>query len=144
MKKLIFVGLVTFLMVGCGQKSNQSSQVQIEQQKSVDVAGESKVMVYYFHGKQRCKTCLTVQKVAQETIATKFGDNPEVKFVEVDISDKANQALADKYEISWSSLVLATTNSHVDLTDQAFSMALSNPQALSDFLTEETVRMLTN
>lgn len=144
MRHYFWIVLIAFLVSGCGQKGNQATTVQNEKASSIETANEAKVMVYYFHGKQRCKTCLAVQKVAEETIGSKFSDNPEVKFVEIDISDKANQELVDKYEISWSSLVLATSESHLDITDQAFSLAVGNPEALTNLLTEETIKLLTD
>lgn len=144
MRHYFWIILLAFLASGCGQKGNQATTVQNEKASAIEIANEAKVMVYYFHGKQRCKTCLVVQKVAEETIDSKFADNPEVKFVEIDISDKANQALVDKYEIAWSSLVIATNESFQNITDQAFSLAVSNPEALANLLTEETIKLLTD
>lgn len=144
MRHYFWIVLIAFLVSACGQKGNQAATVQIEKASVIQAANEAKVVVYYFHGKQRCKTCLAVQKVAEETITSKFSDNPEVKFVEIDISDKANQTLVDKYEIAWSSLVIATNESHQDITDQAFSLAISNHEALTNLLTEETIKLLTD
>jgi len=144
MRHYLWIVFLALLASACGQKGNQAASVQNEEAVVIESGHEAKVMVYYFHGKQRCKTCLAVQKVAEETIGSKFSDNPEVKFVEIDISDKANQALVDKYEIAWSSLVLATNESHQDITDQAFSLAIRNPEALTNLLTEETIKLLTD
>lgn len=144
MRHYFWIILIAFLACACGQKGNQATTVQTEKALGVETADEAKVMVYYFHGKQRCKTCLTVQKITEEAITVNFKGNPEVKFVEIDISDKANQTLVDKFEISWSSLVLATAETHKDITDQAFALALNNPQALTDLITEETVKLLMN
>jgi hypothetical protein len=142
MKKLLFVAIAVLLITACGQKSNKNTQSQGEQPTETAVA--AKVVVYYFHGKQRCKTCLAVQEIAQKTVATQFETNPEVQFIEVDITDETQQNIVDKFEVTWSSLILATNDIHTDITDQAFSMALANPQGLADFLTEETNKMLIN
>jgi hypothetical protein len=144
MKKLLFVAIAVLLITACGQKGNQNTQVQSEQPTEAAVASEAKVVVYYFHGKQRCKTCLAVQEIAQKTVTTQFGTNPEVQFIEVDITEATQQNIVDKFEVTWSSLILATNDNHTDITDQAFSMALANPQGLADFLTEETNKMLIN
>lgn len=65
-----------------------------------------RVEVLYFHGKQRCATCMAIEKNAAETVETLFAD--EVKkgtlvFRSVDISAPENEQLADAYEVTWSS-----------------------------------------
>jgi len=126
-------------MMSCGGSTEKTTA----ETKQTDVAETAKVMVYYFHGKQRCKTCIAVQKVAEEAIAQGFAGNDEVKFIEVDFSEKANAALADKYEISFSSLIVATEQEHIDMTEFAFGNALSNPDALKETLAAEVNNYLT-
>jgi hypothetical protein len=142
MKRIaLFLSLATLAMgmVSCGGSTEKKST----ETAKVEVAETAKVTVYYFHGKQRCKTCIGVQKVAEEAISEKFGGNDEVKFVEVDFSESANAALADKYEISFSSLVVATDAEHIDITEFAFANALSNPDTLKETLTSEVNIFLT-
>jgi hypothetical protein len=142
MKRIaLFLSLATLAMgmVSCGGSTEKKST----ETAKIEVAETAKVTVYYFHGKQRCKTCISVQKVAEEAISEKFGGNDEVKFVEVDFSESANAALADKYEISFSSLVVATDAEHIDITEFAFANALSNPDALKETLTSEVNNFLT-
>ena len=126
-------------MASCGD----STEKKTAETKQTEIAETAKVMVYYFHGKQRCKTCIAVQKVAEEAIAQGFAGNDEVKFIEVDFSEKANAALADKYEISFSSLIVATEQEHIDMTEFAFGNALSNPDALKETLAAEVNNYLT-
>lgn len=133
MKKLFYSGLICMFMLACGQTGTD---------KSSDVADLSesgaKVHVYYFHGKQRCTTCLTVQQVAEEAMAEHFSGNKNVAFVEVDFSEAANAALAEKYEIVFSSLVIADETDYKDITGDAFAMAIGNPEGLKDLIAFET------
>ena len=63
MKKNLLTGLVVLLLVACGNQSKQESVVETTVQEET-----AKVLVYYFHGKQRCRSCVAIQQVAQETI----------------------------------------------------------------------------
>ncbi|HZJ74225.1 MAG TPA: hypothetical protein VFC87_05430 [Perlabentimonas sp.] len=57
MKNKVFVLLVlAFALVSCGG----SAEKQSANSENTVIAQSAKVMVYYFHGKQRCKTCLAI------------------------------------------------------------------------------------
>lgn len=133
MKRLFYFGLISLLMAACGQTgSNQSTSL-------AELPGsDAKVQVYYFHGKQRCVTCVSVQQVAEEAMAEHFAGNKDVAFVEIDFSEKENEALAEKYEIVFSSLVIADATDYKDITDEAFAMVMGNPEGLKAMIVNET------
>ena len=97
----------------------------------------SQVEVLYFHGPQRCKTCVALEKVAKETVANTFAQqvkSGKVKFREVDLSSKEGEKLADNYEIAWSSLIIVQNKGgkqkFVDLTDDGFRYAVNQPEKI--------------
>jgi len=102
------------------------------------------VYVYNFHGKQRCLTCVTVGEVAKKTIETEYAGNAKVRFVELDSSEKANEALAKKYEVAWNALIIAKGDNSIEITKQAFATAVNNPQTLENLIKEEVEKRLKN
>ncbi len=132
----LFLSLATLAMgmVSCGG----STEKKTTETTTVEVAETAKVMVYYFHGKQRCKTCLAIQEIAGQTVAENFAKNDDVKFAELDYTEKANEAITNKYEVAGSSLIIVSDNEHKVLTDFAFGNALRNPNALK----EEIVKVI--
>ncbi len=133
MKHLLIIGFIGLMLTACGQSTGGDRASVTELPGS-----EAKVQVYYFHGKMRCVTCVTLQKVAQEAVAEHFAGNGDVAFIEVDFSEKANEALAEKYEIVFSSLVIANADDHKDITDQAFSLVMGNPDGLKTLIAQTT------
>ena len=131
---------IVFLISSCGQTSNKETASQADAQNEA----EAKVMVYYFHGKQRCPTCIAIQKITEDVYVNSLSVNKDIKFREVDISLKENEALAEKYEIVWSSLVLASENEHKNLTEYAFGLAMNNPDILKELIISETNALLKN
>ncbi len=125
MKNILLSGLVIILLTACGRLARQESVEQTTIQ-----AETAKVMVYYFHGKQRCKTCDAIKQITQEAIHDHFAGNEDVKFVEIDFTVKTNEALAEKYEVAWSSLIVVRGEEFVNLTDEAFSKALTDAAGL--------------
>lgn len=139
MKNKVFVLLVlAFALVSCGG----SAEKQSANSENTVIAQSAKVMVYYFHGKQRCKTCLAIQKVAEETVTENFAENDDVKFMELDYSDKANESIAQKYEVASSSLFIVTADAFTNLTDIAFANAVRNPDDLKETIVVEVEKYL--
>lgn len=137
MTKLLIPGLLCLLLAACNQSPDNSNS-----NTEMVAVNEAKVNVYYFYGRQRCVTCVTLQEVAKDAILSNFSDNRDVAFLEIDFSKRENGALADKYEIVFSSLVIASGESHKDITDEAFAMVLSNPEGLKSLIVSETTQFL--
>lgn len=130
---LLSIASVALIMMSCGGSTEKKST----ETTKVEVTESAKVMVYYFHSKQRCKTCLAIQDVAEQTVAENFVDNADVKFLELDFTENANEAIAEKYEVAGSSLIIVSGNEHINLTDDAFANALRNPDELKDAIVGE-------
>ena len=107
------------------------------------------VEVLYFHGKQRCATCQAIEKETKALIDSQFADavkSGKVRFNVLDITKSENEALADKYEITWSSLVIVKYNNGKEtaenLTQFAFANARSNPAQFKKELAAKINQML--
>lgn len=111
------------------------SVITVSAQSNSQKDSGPRVEVLYFHGPQRCATCVALEKIAKETVASTFGQqvkSGKVKFREIDLSSKEGEKLADKYEIAWSSLIIVRHSGgkqkFTDLTDDGFRYALSQPE----------------
>jgi len=137
MKKVTLALMLVVTLAGCNQNRKAETVAQITNDSTI-------VNVYYFHGKQRCKTCIAVGDVAKQTIETAFAENKKVIFAEINVSEKANEALAEKYKVSWNALIIAKGEDFVEITDQAFATAVENPQALENLIKTEVTKQLNN
>ena len=112
-------------LMSCGSGDNTSTAKSPE---------KDRVEVIYFHGKQRCATCMAIEKNTKEVVNTLFANelkNGTVVFRTVDISTPEGEKIADKYEVTWSSLFVnkwkdgkETCN---NLTEFGFGKARKNP-----------------
>lgn len=72
-------------------------------------APSSKVIAYYLHWTMRCRTCLTIEKQAEEALRTAFPDafaDGTLEWRAVDVQEPAYAQLAQKFELVTSSLIL--------------------------------------
>lgn len=137
MKKCILIGIFAVLLVACGSNAQNNNKQATGAETKEQVADASLVNVYYFHGKQRCKTCVAVEKVAKETVAKVYAENKNVRFVEINTEDKANTKLIEKYQITWNALIIEKGNNHIDLTKVGFANAVNNPDVLTELIRKE-------
>lgn len=126
----------------CTTQSCKTGTQTTPAKKSVDY-----VEVLYLHGKQRCKTCIAIEKELNNLLNKELADLVKQGIVKVNIVDTstdAGAALAKKYKASWSALfVVAHGNGKArvhNLTDFAFSNAYSDPTAFR----KEVVEKVTN
>lgn len=91
------------------------------------------VEVMYFHGKQRCATCMAIEKYAREVVEKDFANEKKkgnVVFKIVDISTDEGKKTAKKYRVTWSSLFVngwkAGKEKRNDMTQFAFKNARKN------------------
>lgn len=136
MKNLVLLIFSLLVLVSCGDKDSKKSE---KENMEITQEQNSGVNVYYFHGNQRCKTCIAVQNVAKETIEKTY-PNTEVRFIEVNTSKKENEALVEKYEVSWNALIIEKGENSEDLTEQAFALAVNSPKELEKIIIETVDR----
>lgn len=105
------------------------------QQASPDSEPKDRVEVLYFHSKKRCVTCNAIERLSGEMLKRDFAQQiqrGEVVFKVIDISTEQGQQIADKYEVTWSSLFVNKWKEgqeyRNDMTKLGFSHAKNSPE----------------
>jgi hypothetical protein len=74
-------------------------------------AGKDALVVYYFHGNSRCKTCLKLEAQAKKAVENNFSAelaDGRVKWAEVDYDDPAHAHFKKEFQLSFSTVMLAS------------------------------------
>ena len=143
MKKGLLILILCGGAVACS--SDKQESVAVNQQTKKDV-----VEVLYFHGTQRCATCMAIEKNAKELLEVDYAEplkSGKLVFRSVDITK--DEALAERYEVSWSSLILVDYDksgkeSATNLTEFAFGNARTTSDKFKEGLSERITEMLNN
>lgn len=144
MKKSIIILMAAILSTATisACSGNTTAETSTETINTIDA---SHVEIIYFHGKQRCKTCVAIE---QETKALVEGElaqqvkDGKVKFRIVDISTEEGKKLAAKYKVTFSSLFVVSSKGAEDLTRFAFANARSNPKEFRKELKNKVVKTI--
>jgi hypothetical protein len=129
--------MILFLLLCISCQSNTSKK---EVNGKNDLS--AKVEVYYFHQKKGCLTCKAIGKLSKNFVLNKFGDKSnQVSYHDINVSEKENQSLVDKFEVNWSGLyILAHTAKgevRENLTEFAFMYAITKPDTINQVLTNK-------
>ena len=142
MKKTAFVLMAALFLLSCSNKKQEQTQVK-------EKIKQDGIEVLYFHGKQRCKSCVSIELRTKEMLDTYFAQEMKegkIVFKAIDISLKENESIADKYEIAFSSLLVIKHQNGDEtvknLTDFGFSYAYKNPETFIEGMKEEIDALL--
>lgn len=143
MNKLILALTICFGLTACGNNNvKKNDTMNVEQTPTQEV--NDHVEILYFHGKQRCATCMAIEKNTKETIEAQFAEeirNASVVFKTIDISQPENEKIAEKYKVTWSSLFISKRKDgkevYENLTGYAFANARKNPKAFKSYITDK-------
>jgi len=118
MKKIIVSSVVLFLLLPLLSFT----------QTAKSAAGQPKVLVYYFHMINRCKTCNAIEAATRKTVETYYKkqvDDGTLVLKVFNAEEKANEKLAEKYQAYGATLAVTGIKngkeSIEDMTNMAFS-----------------------
>ena len=106
---------------------------QDTEKASDQVIDETVVEVYYFHLTRRCATCQAVENESEAALQKLYPEelrSGKIIFMSVNLEEESNEALAEKLDVSGQSLLVVKGDKMVNLTNDGFKYARSNPEKL--------------
>lgn len=145
MKRFLFLIAVCSAFAICDTNAKNRNDVQTQKEITV----KDHVEVLYFHGKQRCATCLAIESNTKAAMEENFAEQlkkGEVVFKVIDISKKENEKIAEKYEVTWSSLFVVKykhgQETSENMTEFAFGNARRSPDVFKAGVVKAVNEML--
>lgn len=143
MKRILYLVIIAFLglqIFACNSGATQD-------QTTENTISANKVEVYYFHHTRRCATCQAVEDVSKSSIEEIYAEqikNGKLTFTAVNIDKEENSGLAESLEVSGQSLIIVLGDKKVDITNEAFMHARSNPDKLKEKLQSVSDELLSS
>ena len=143
---------VCLALASCGMQGRNEKEIQTSDKAVVrnsEVTAKDHVEVLYFHGKQRCATCMAIESNTKAAMEESFAEQMkkgEVVFKVIDISKKENEKIAEKYEVTWSSLFVVKykngQETSENMTEFAFGNARKSPDVFKAGVVKSVNEML--
>lgn len=144
MKKLICLFVSMTFMMACGSRSAQTNETAFIEGNDAD-----RVEILYFYGAQRCLTCRAIESHTMallDSLYTEETTNGKIVWKVVDISKPEYEAIADKYEVTGSSLFIngwkAGKECVNNMTRFSFANARKNPEQFKEGIRSKIEELL--
>lgn len=108
------------------------------------------VEVRYFHGKQRCITCQSIERCAKEVLSESFAQQVKGKKLQMkvyDFSTPEGKKVASDHKVTFSSLFVVCKDKQgkekrIDFTRMGFQYAKNKPEEFKRKLKDEITKAL--
>ena len=134
MKKIIFLLLILpfiSLSLSCGRSNTAEWQSD----------PDARIHVYFFHTSERCPACTAVEENTKAVLEANFKAvtaDGTIDYQSFDLGMKENRAVAEKYQISYTSLLIIRSDGTLtDFTNNAMNYANTSPDKFMEMLKTE-------
>lgn len=160
MKKVLTVVLLLFVVAsvvaivlkearsdsGAGKRDAKTEETKKSVSASEDeapVENKEKLIVYYFHGNMRCRTCKTIEALTTQAVEKLFPKGLKDKSVElraVNVEMTENEHYVEDYKLSIRSVVISRMKADEEVDwerlDRVWEL-VGDESAFIDYLSEE-------
>jgi hypothetical protein len=115
------------------------------QTSNSEKASLEKIEAYYFHYTARCMTCRTVEEGAKENLGALYPSQMKegkITFQVANLMEEEGGALAKKLGVSGQTLLLIKGSKQINLTNEAFLYAVTNPVKYRAIIKEKVDELL--
>ena len=122
-----------------------SCKTQTNENQTTESVASNDVQVYYFHNTKRCATCNAVEnetKVALEMFYKDQMTAGTMEFTSLNLEDDQGKEMAQSLRISGQTLLITKGDTHVNLTNEGFMNARTNPSKFHEILKTQIDKLL--
>jgi len=142
LKPSLLLILAVLALSACNSRET-GDQKSIEQ-PGTSVAGDD-IQVYYFHNTKRCATCNAVEdetKLALELFYSEKLKAGSIEFTSLNLEEEEGESMAKALEVSGQALLIVKGETRVNLTNEGFMNARTNPTKFHEIIQTNIDRLL--
>ena len=121
---ILFVGLT----ISCNAQPEKKAL-------NSDLAVAESVEVFYFHNTRRCVTCQAVEMESKNIVEELYAE--KVTFLAYNLEEKDGKAKAGELGVSGQTLLIVSGETRINVTNEGFLNARSNPEKFKQILKEK-------
>jgi hypothetical protein len=136
---LMFVALILF---GCNAPTTDKQTS--DNQTSENVISDD-IQVYYFHNTKRCATCNAVEDETLMALELFYKENIEagtIEFTSLNLEEEEGETMAQSLQVSGQTLLIVKGETRVNLTNDGFMNARTNPTKFHEILRTQIDNLL--
>ncbi len=130
---LIFIVAALSMNFSCHAQDDNSK-------KNTEVSKTDEIEVFYFHYTRRCVTCKAVEDVSKEAVAELYGEM--IPFTGYNLEEQEGKDKGQDLGISGQTLLIVSGDTKINITNEGFMYARSNPEKLKQIISEKINALL--
>ncbi len=142
LKPSILLMFVAFILFGCNAPTtdNQTGENQTDK-----IVQSDDIQVYYFHNTKRCATCNAIEDETLMALELFYEENIEagtIEFTSLNLEEEEGEAMALALKVSGQTLLVVKGENQVNLTNEGFMNARTNPAKFHEILRTQIDNLL--
>lgn len=137
LKTLLPILGITLLLFACKTQTS-------ENQKTEAVISEN-IQVFYFHNTKRCATCNAVEDETKMALEMFYADKVKIgtiEFTSLNLEENHGETMAQTLQVSGQTLLIVNGETRVNLTNEGFMNARTNPTKFHEILKTQIDKLL--
>ncbi|RLD51432.1 MAG: hypothetical protein DRI97_15695 [Bacteroidetes bacterium] len=122
-----------------------SCKSQTTENQANESVTSNDVQVYYFHNTKRCATCNAVENETRVALEMYYEDQMTVgtmEFTSLNLEEDKGKEMAKSLRVSGQTLLITKGDTHVNLTNEGFMNARTNPTKFHEILKAQIDKLL--
>ena len=122
-----------------------SCKSQTTENQANESVTSNDVQVYYFHNTKRCATCNAVENETRVALEMYYEDQMTVgtmEFTSLNLEEDKGKEMAKALRVSGQTLLITKGDTHVNLTNEGFMNARTNPTKFHEILKTQIDKLL--
>ena len=137
LKSFLLIMFVAISLFSCNAPTSES-------QKTENVISDD-IQVYYFHNSTRCATCNAVENETKVALEMFYEENIKagsIVFTSLNLEEEEGKTVAQSLHISGQTLLIVKGETQVNLTNEGFMNARTNPTKFHEILKKQIDQLL--
>ena len=142
LKPSLLIIAAAIALVSCN--TQKPADQKTEDTKSETVISDE-LQVYYFHNTKRCATCNAVEDETKVALEMFYEDNMKdgtMNFTSLNLEDEEGEKMAQSLQVSGQTLLIVKGEVRVNLTNEGFMNARTNPTKFHEILKTQIDQLL--
>jgi len=134
LKSSLLIMFVAIALLSCN--TQKPTDQKSEDQKSETVISKD-LQVYYFHNTKRCATCNAIEDETRVALEMFYEDNMKdgsMNFTSLNLEEEDGKKMAQALQVSGQTLLIIKGETRVNLTNDGFMNARTNPTRFHEIL----------
>jgi len=118
---------------------------QTSENQTSDIVLSEDIHVYYFHNTKRCATCNAVENETKMALDMFYEDKMKsgvIEFTSLNLEEDEGKDMAQALHVSGQTLVIVQGENHVNLTNEGFMNARTNPTKFHEIVKTQIDKLL--